>query len=99
MFTREDITKLSELARIGLDDSEKDKLAGEVESILKYVDQIKNAKVDINAEARVGAVKNVFREDSVLNPAGSNTDILLKEAPHSDKGYVSVKKILGGSSE
>lgn len=97
MIAKKDIEKLAELARIGLNESEKDKLEKDVNSILDYVGQINTAKVDMSAVSRVGSVKNVMREDVVLNETGENKEVLLNEAPKRECDYVSVKKILGSA--
>ncbi|MEI6238412.1 MAG: Asp-tRNA(Asn)/Glu-tRNA(Gln) amidotransferase subunit GatC [bacterium] len=97
MITDKDINKLADLARLGLSDAEKQKLQKDVGSILAYVDQIKSAPVEIDTKGRVGAIKNVMREDEVLNETGSNTEALLSEAPKRDGQYLKVKKILGSS--
>lgn len=94
MITTKDVQKLSDLARIRLSDDEKNKLAHEVGSILDYVGEIKNASLDLGAEGRVGAVKNILRDDVVQNKAGEFSQDLLNQAPKREGDYVSVKKII-----
>lgn len=97
MINAKDIEKLAELARMGLGDPEKEKLLKDVESILGYIDQIKKADIKLETEDRLGVVKNVMREDRVTNTPEEYTDDLIREVPRKDKGYISVKKIIGSS--
>lgn len=97
MITKDDINKIANLARIGITDEENEALLKDISNILKYIDQIKNAKIDLRAESRVGAVKNVFREDVAKNFTGANTETLLNEAPEREGDSLKVKKILMSS--
>ena len=98
MIEIKEIEKLVELSRIALSDEEKADLRKDIESILTYVDQIKEASAisseEKSEEKSVGVVRNVMREDSVVHQTGEFTEVLLAEAPRQEKGWVKVKKIL-----
>jgi aspartyl-tRNA(Asn)/glutamyl-tRNA(Gln) amidotransferase subunit C len=94
MITVKEIEKLANLARIKLEDSEKDGLAKEIDSILSYVDQIKVATVNMDYTPLPGAVKNVFREDIAINTSDSDREGILKESPDREGDFVAVKKII-----
>jgi len=94
MITVKEIEKLANLARIKLEDSEKDGLAKEIDSILSYVDQIKVATVNMDYTPLPGAVKNVFREDMAINTSDSDREGILKESPDREGDFVAVKKII-----
>jgi aspartyl-tRNA(Asn)/glutamyl-tRNA(Gln) amidotransferase subunit C len=94
MITVKEIEKLANLARIKLEDSEKDGLAKEIDSILSYVDQIKVATVNMDYTPLPGAVKNVFREDIDINTSDSDREGILKESPDREGDFVAVKKII-----
>ena len=87
MITPEEIQKLADLARIELTDKEKQDLAGDIGSILKYVDQIKEAGGKAGTARVKDPVRNIMRAD-----AGA----LVKEFPKKDGGSnaLKVKKIL-----
>lgn len=89
----EDIEKLAELSRIEMSQEEKEKILGEMGSILGFIDQIQDAKVDIT-EREAGDVRNIMREDENPHESGEYTEDILKEAPKVRDGYVEVKKIL-----
>jgi len=88
-----DIEKLAELARIEMSQQEKEKILGEMDSILGFIDQIQDAKVDITRR-EAGEVRNIMREDGDPHESEKYTKDILKEAPKTRDGYVEVKKIL-----
>lgn len=94
MITTQDVEKLATLARIKLTDADKESLTKEFGSILAYVDQLKKADVKLDAEGRVGSVKNVMRPDESIDTTASDREALLAEAPHREGDFVAVKKII-----
>ena len=86
-----DVEKLAEMARIELSEEEKKKILSDMGSILEYVKDIEKVEV--------GNVKldyqryNVWREDE-LKPREFSRDLILKQFPHSQDGFLKVKKIL-----
>lgn len=69
-----------------------DTLAGEIDSILAYVDQLKHASA--NAPEKNDYLRNVFREDDAPHESAIFTEKLLEAAPDKDGQYFKVKKIL-----
>ncbi len=94
MITVTELEKLAELARIKLTDDDKRSLTKEFDSILGYIDQLKKVEVSLDAEGRVGAVKNVVRADGVIVTSPEDRERLLDEAPQRIGEFVAVKKIL-----
>ena len=91
---REEITHLSNLARIALTDAEIEQLQTDADSILGYVSSI-NELVDTGTlNKTVGPVHNVFREDEVTTPTGTYTDSLTEAFPDRSGPHLRVKKIL-----
>ena len=94
MLEIKDIEKLAELARIALSQEEKEKMRGEMESILDYVGQIKTAVLKVGETKDVGSLRNVLRNDVNPNKSGENTSALVSEMPKKSGNYLKVKKIL-----
>jgi aspartyl-tRNA(Asn)/glutamyl-tRNA(Gln) amidotransferase subunit C len=94
MITVSELENLAKLARIELTEADKKSLVKEFDSILGYVDQLKKVKVSLDAEGRVGAVKNVMREDVAVDTSPEDRERLLKEAPKREKDFIAVKKII-----
>ena len=94
MITVKEIENLANLARIKLDDTEKESLTKDIDSILSYVDQIKEATVNMDYTPVPGAVQNAFRDDSITTTSPEGREAILDEAPDREGDFVAVKKII-----
>ena len=94
MITVKEIENLASLSRIKLDESEKQDLTKEIDSILSYIDQIKKATVNMDYQPTAGKVYNVFRDDIVKSISPEDRERILKEAPDREGEFVAVKKII-----
>jgi aspartyl-tRNA(Asn)/glutamyl-tRNA(Gln) amidotransferase subunit C len=86
-----DVENLAELAKIELNEEEKQRILTDVEGILGYVKIIESVDVpemDIQYEH-----KNSWREDKIEVKDFSREEIL-SQFPDSQDGFVKVKKIL-----
>lgn len=91
---KEEIKKIANLARLEISEEESEKMAGQIDSILHYVDQIAEADVkDDGSRVENAAVRNVLRDDAEPHES-SHTEDLLEEAPETKDGFIKVKKIL-----
>jgi len=94
MISIAELEKLATLARIKLTDTDKASLIPEFDSILAYIDQLKKVEVSLDAEGRVGSVRNVMRTDEVYSTSPADREGLLAEAPYREGDYIAVKKII-----
>ncbi len=94
MITTADIEKLGVLARIKIDEKEKESLAKDMGSILGYIDQIKEATLEGDHAPIAGPVHNVFREDAASPISKDKRDAILDEVPYREVNFVAVKKII-----
>lgn len=85
---------MADLSRIKLDDSEKEGITKDVDSILAYVDQIKEATVNMDYTPVPGAVYNAFRDDTTITTSPESREAILNEAPDREGDFVAVKKII-----
>jgi aspartyl-tRNA(Asn)/glutamyl-tRNA(Gln) amidotransferase subunit C len=94
-----DIEKLAGLARIAVTNEEKIRFQQDLEAILNYVSELKDAPategdtLGILKVSPSAPVKNVMREDDDAFVPGEFTDEILAEAPNRAGGYFKVKKI------
>jgi len=91
---KKDIEYLAELSKIELSGEEITKFQEDLGSILKYVDQVKEASASLEEIFDVGVVHNVLREDTDPDEKGENREEIIAEFPEKDGDYLKVKKIL-----
>ena len=90
-----DIEKLAALSRIALSEEEKNSLLKDMDSILNYVDQVKEAvAISVENAGEKPYSRNIWREDGKPHESGIFTETLLSSAPARHGQYIKVKKIL-----
>ncbi len=96
MSDKINIDQIAELARLHLKPEEREKLAKDLESILSYVDQLGELKVDgVQPTSHVLPLENVFRKDEV-HPSQIRDEVL-KHAPAKESNFFKVPKIIEGA--
>ena len=94
----EKVAEVAKLARLALPKEKLTTLAGELESILGYIDKIAEVDVkDVDPMAHALPVHNVFRED-VPGPA-LPLEKVLQNAPQTDGAFFKVPKVIGGEED
>ncbi len=93
-LTQKDVLKLASLAKLHLSDDEVERFQKEIEAILGYVAQLQKVPL-ANEEPtyQVTGLKNVMRPDEVYD-YGASSQLLLENAPASEKGHIKVRRIL-----
>ena len=93
-LSRDDILKLARLARLTITDEEVEKYRSELSEILKYVEHLQGADVsDLEPTTQVTGLKNVMREDEVID-YGLSPDDLLRLAPQTEGREVKVRRMI-----
>lgn len=93
MLTKEEVIKVSKLARIELSESEVEKFQKDLSAVLDYVEELKAVDTEgLDIVASVTGLENVSRADVAVN--GENKDEILHNAPEIKDGYYKVKAIL-----
>jgi aspartyl-tRNA(Asn)/glutamyl-tRNA(Gln) amidotransferase subunit C len=89
----DEVEKIAHLARLKLSPQEKEEFAGQLSSVLEYIDKISELDLkDVEPLAHVGELSNVWREDVV-----EKTDIhdqMMKIAPEAKRGHFRVPRII-----
>jgi aspartyl-tRNA(Asn)/glutamyl-tRNA(Gln) amidotransferase subunit C len=92
-ITREQVRHVAALARLELSPQEEERIAGELEAILGYVDKLNELDVtNVEPTSHVFDVGAAFREDEVRNEPA--VDELLENAPDRWQGFFRVPKII-----
>ncbi len=93
MLTKEEVIKISQLARIALTEDEVEKFQKELSTVLDYVEELKQVNVDgLEEVSQVTGLVNVQRDDKVIE--SDIKEELFKNAPEMKDGFYKVKAIL-----
>ena len=92
MITVKDVEHVAKLARLELNDAEKEKFTKQLGDVLKYVEQMNEVDTtNVKPMAHAFDIVNVMREDKVISEI--TRDELLKNAPEEENGFFKVPKI------
>lgn len=91
--SKKDVDYIKELARLRVSEEEADGLVKDLNSILKYVDQLNEVDTDA-VEMLVNPlyIENVYREDVV--ESSLNTEDFLMNAPERVEDYLKVPSVI-----
>jgi len=97
-LTLEDVQHVAKLARLALDQDRLVQLTPQLESILHYVDKVRQADVTgVEPMAHALPLSNVLRED-VAEPS-LPIEAVLRNAPETDGRFFKVPKVIGGDED
>ena len=88
----DEVAHVAMLARLGLDESERQRIGGELDLILAHIAKLQSADIsDVPETAQVGTLVNVWREDE---PDASLTQVqALANAPDTEGTHFKVGAI------
>ncbi len=92
MITLTDVKKIAELARLDLGVEEANKLAHDLEDILKYIETLNGANINGIDEAVMTSGTNIFRPDRAVSY--DDPGALVDAAPRAEHGFIAVKKVI-----
>jgi aspartyl-tRNA(Asn)/glutamyl-tRNA(Gln) amidotransferase subunit C len=94
-LSEEEVKHIAQLARIELTQEESERFAKEISDILGYVEQLQEVDTDeVEPITQVNGKKNVFRDDVAIPCSDETRDMMAKNYPLSQDGYIRVKQIL-----
>ncbi|OGZ43061.1 MAG: hypothetical protein A2719_01710 [Candidatus Ryanbacteria bacterium RIFCSPHIGHO2_01_FULL_45_22] len=94
MISKQDIQKLSELARIEVRESEVEKLRHDLERVLEYVEQLGRAETGtVEAFTNVTGMTNVATSDDARVVVPADVAGLVDAAPGHDQSFVKVPSV------
>jgi aspartyl-tRNA(Asn)/glutamyl-tRNA(Gln) amidotransferase subunit C len=89
-----DIEHMAKLARLKLTADEKERLSGQMETILAYIEKLNELNTDdVEPTAHVLGLNNVFRDDEPLEKPLANHNPI-SDSPAHNKGHYEVPQIL-----
>ncbi|MEO9970526.1 MAG: Asp-tRNA(Asn)/Glu-tRNA(Gln) amidotransferase subunit GatC [Hyphomonadaceae bacterium] len=89
--TKDDVRKVGRLSRIAVEEDRLETLAGELNTILGWIDQLNEVDIEgVEPMTSVVEVSLPMREDKVTD--GDKPDQVLANAPKSDDGFFVVPK-------
>lgn len=96
MITKKEVEHVAGLARLGLNEKEKEKLSRELSGILDYFEKLKEVDTkNIEPTAQVTGLTDVFRPDE--NPHETDVEkirLMISQAPEREDNFVKTKTIL-----
>ncbi len=93
-ITKQEVLDVTKLARLNLDDASLEKFAGQIDTILAYVEKLSQADTkDVPPTSHAISLTNAFREDSVKEHI--DRDKALANAPEKEDGSFLVPKVVG----
>jgi aspartyl-tRNA(Asn)/glutamyl-tRNA(Gln) amidotransferase subunit C len=93
-ITKDQVLYVADLARLDLDDASIDKFAGQIGTILDYVDKLKEVDTEgIRPTSHAISLTNAFREDEPNEHL--ERDQALANAPEIEDGSFIVPKVVG----
>ncbi len=92
MISKEEVKRLANLARVEINEEETKSLAGDLEQILRYFEELKKLDTENVVPVTGGTEnKNVFREDETGGEF--QTEWLTKQFPEEKKGFLKIPKV------
>ena len=85
---------LANLSRLEFSDEELVGFQKDLDSILAYVEQVKEVGAEGESKPDVGVVHNVMRDDVEPHADGEHKKEIVDAFPDEEDGYLKVKKIL-----
>ena len=97
-LSRDDVKHVAKLARLALPPDKLEKFAGQLESILGYVEKINAVDTSgVEPMAHALPVKNVLRDD--IPESGLPIEKVLQNAAETDERFFKVPKVIGGDED
>lgn len=93
LLSRQEVLKISKLARLRLTEDEIELLQKDLNSILEYINKLQQLDTsNITPTSHVLDIINVFREDEVKN--GLTEDEVFKNAPDYEHSHFKVPRVV-----
>jgi len=94
-LTKEDVQKISELARIGVTDEDVVNYQKDLSAVLSYFEKLQEVNTEeIEGIGHITGMTNVYRADRAEEFDDEGKKIMHDNMPSSQDGYIKVKSVL-----
>ena len=94
-ITKEEVGRVATLARLSLQDEEKERYAKQLDQIWSYIEKLNELDTDgVEPTSHSSSIKNPMREDEVKESLSQ--EAALSNAPETEQGCFKVPKIIEG---
>lgn len=95
MISENEVKRIAQLARLGLEKSEIKKFQKELSLILDYIEKLKEADIaDVGFYSPEASNVNTTRRDEKREKVKAKPEKLLESFPEEKKGFLKVKQVL-----
>ncbi len=95
MLTIKEVEHIAKLARLELNEDEKEKFSKQLSSILDYVKKLEEVNTDnIEITAQVTGLLNVFEDDKIREISEERKEKIINNAPKHENNMFKVKRIM-----
>ncbi|CCK81549.1 MULTISPECIES: Asp-tRNA(Asn)/Glu-tRNA(Gln) amidotransferase subunit GatC [Desulfobacula] len=92
-ISTDEVEKMAHLARLEIDEPQKEKMAEQLSHILQYIDKLKDVDVEgVRQSSGASFMQNVLREDELKVSPGP--DVTLANAPQRDEDFYTVPRVV-----
>ncbi len=92
-ISTDEVEKMAHLARLEIDEPQKEKMAEQLSHILQYIDKLKDVDVEgVRPSSGAAFMQNVLREDELKVSPGP--DVTLANAPERDEDFYTVPRVV-----
>lgn len=92
-ISRSEVENIAHLARLEIEDAQKDKLVEQLGNILQYIDKLKDADVEgVDLSKGAAMMNNVLRED--IPEPSPGPGVTLANAPERDEDFYIVPRVV-----
>ena len=97
-ITASEVAHVAGLAKLSFNETELEKFTGQMDEIIKMVQELSEVDTEgVPVTTHVTDAFNVMREDMAVK--GLDRDLLMKNVPESQDGYIKVPAIIDESEE
>ncbi len=92
-ISKDEVENIAHLARLKIDDLQKEKMAEQLSNILQYIDKLKDVNVEgVKPSSGAAFMNNVLRDDKLQESPGPV--VTLANAPERDEDFYIVPKTI-----